>query len=151
MAPLSMDLRVRIVTVYENGEGSQAEVAKRFSVSPAVVGKLVRQYRDTGSLEPQLHRRGRKPAISGETEERLLKHLRDYPDATLHERIEKLGLGCSAKTLCQTLKRLGWRFKKSHLGQPSKAGKTWQPNARTGSTASQESSPSDLSSSTKRG
>ena len=65
MRPLSMDLRERIVAAYEAKEGSQAEIGRRFSVSGRVVGKLVQQKRELGTLEPQIHRRGRKPAISG--------------------------------------------------------------------------------------
>lgn len=125
MRPFSMDLRERIVAAYENGEGSHAVLAKRFSVSRAVVGKLVRQRRRQGTLEPQVHRRGRKPAIRGEKETQLRQHLKEYPDATLRERIEALGLNCSVKTLWQTLQRLGQRFKKSRGGPLSKTGRTW--------------------------
>ena len=38
-------------------------LGERFSVSRAVVGKFVRQHRKLGTLEPQVHLRGRKPAI----------------------------------------------------------------------------------------
>ena len=53
MRPLSMDLRERIVVAYGSQEGSYAVLAVRFSVSRAVVGKLVRQQRDQGTLESQ--------------------------------------------------------------------------------------------------
>jgi len=43
MRPLSMDLREWIVVAYGSQEGSYAMLAVRFSVSRAVVGKLVRQ------------------------------------------------------------------------------------------------------------
>lgn len=116
MTPLSIDLRQRIVAAYQNGEGSHATLAKRFSVSRAVVGKLVRQQRELGTLEPQLHRRGRKPAIGGEKKEQLQEHLCEHPDATLRERIEALDLHCSIKTMWQTIQRLGYRFKKNVAG-----------------------------------
>ena len=57
MRTLSMDLRERIVSAYENKEGTHLALAKRFSVSKAVVGKLVRQQREQGTLEPQVHLR----------------------------------------------------------------------------------------------
>ena len=41
MKPLSRDLRQRIVSAYENDEGSHEELAERFTVSKVVVGKLV--------------------------------------------------------------------------------------------------------------
>ena len=112
MKPLSQDLRERIVSAYECGEGSYSELGERFSVSESVVGKLVRQWRETGSVQSQVHLRGRKPAVSGETEVALRRHLRKYPDATVLERREALGLKCSEKTLWQTLRKMGWRYKK---------------------------------------
>ena len=112
-----MDLRKRIVQAYENGEGSHAALAKRFAVSRAVVGKLTLQLRALGTLEPQMHRRGRKPAIAGEKEKQLRQHLRDHPDATLQERIDALKIDCTVKTMWQTLRRWGWHYKKSHHGR----------------------------------
>lgn len=124
MRSLSMDLRRRVVAAYRSKEGSYVVLAARFSVSRAVVGKLVRQERELGTLEPQVHLRGRKPAISGEKEAELLRHLKDHPDATLRERIEALGLDCTVKTMWQTLRRLKWRYKKSRRGRPSKIART---------------------------
>ena len=124
MQSLSMDLRRRVVAAYRNKEGSYVVLAARFSVSRAVVGKLVRQERELGTLEPLVLLRGRKPAISGEKEVELLRHLKDHPDATLRERIEALGLDCTVKTMWQTLRRLKWRYKKSRRGPVSKIVKT---------------------------
>lgn len=124
MAPLSMDLRERIVAAYESGEGSQEQLAKRFAVSKAVVGKLVRQKRKQGTLEPQTHRRGRKKAIRGKALEELRQHLADHPDATLEERIEALGLECVVNTMSTTLRRLGWRYKKSPREPRSRTART---------------------------
>ena len=124
MRPLSLDLRERIVAAFEAGEGSRAEIGRRFSVTGQVVGKLVRQKRELGTLEPQTHRRGRKPAVQGKKLEELRAHLEKYPDATILERRKALRLKCSEKTLWQTLRKLGWRFKKSQPAQPSKIAAT---------------------------
>lgn len=120
MRALSLDLRERLVAAYEKGEGSQEAIAERFSVSRTVVGKLVRQQREQGTLQPQVHRRGRKPAIVGEKLEQLRQHLIDHPDATLAERIEALDLDCCVNTMWTTIRRLGCRYKKSHRERPSK-------------------------------
>lgn len=151
MRPLSLDFRERIVAAYQNMEGSYRVLAVRFSVSPAVVGKFVRQQRDLGTLEPQVHRRGRKPAVRGEKEQELRDHLKQYPDATLRERIEALGLECTVKTMWKTLRRLGWRFKKSRRGPRNRIGRTLPGNEWTGSTLSRTSIRSDWCSSTKPG
>lgn len=150
MSPLSMDLRRRIVSAYENGEGSHQLLAKRFAVSRAVVGKLVRQHRKLGTLQPQMHRRGRKPAVGGDREQRLRRHLRDHPDATLQERIDALQLTCTVKTMWQTLRRLGWRFKKSRRGLPNKIARTSPSGAGIGATARRRSPLSGSCSSTKQ-
>ena len=113
MKTLSMDLRERIVAAYEANEGSYRVLAARFSVSRAVVGKLVRQSRRLGTLEPQVHLRGRKRVISGVKERELQEHLDQHPDATLEERIHELGLDCCVNTMWQSVKRLGHSFKKS--------------------------------------
>ena len=66
MRPFTEDFRERIVAAYEAGGVSLAAVGRRFGVSGKVVGKLVRQKRALGTLAPQVHRRGRKPAVSAE-------------------------------------------------------------------------------------
>lgn len=124
MKALSLDLRERIVAAHEADEGSYEVLAVRFSVGPTVVGKLVRQKRDLGTLASQVHRRGRKAAVSGKKETKLLEHLKKHPDATVLERRDALGLKCSEKTMWQTLRKLGWRFKKSHRVPPSKIAQT---------------------------
>ena len=120
MRPLSLDLRERIVAAYEAGEGTKAEIGRRFAVTPQAVGRLVRQKRELGTLEPQTHRCGRKAAVRGKKLEQLRAHLQKYPDATVLERREALGLTCSEKTLWQTLRKLGWRYKKSQRELPNK-------------------------------
>ena len=151
MRALSLDLRQRIVTCYQNEEGSYKILAARFAVSRAVVGKLVRQHREQGTLQPQVHLRGRKPAIRGPLLERLRKHLAEHPDATLEERIEALGLDCSINTMWKTLRRLGWRYKKSRREPLSKIARMSPKNAPTGVIVSSKSIPSGWSSSTRRG
>lgn len=123
MKPLSQDLRERIVASYEADQGSYQVIAARFKVGPSVVGKLVRQKRDLGTLQSQVHRRGRKPAVFGKKKAQLLKHLQKHPDATVLERRDALGLKCSEKTLWQTLRKMGWRFKKSCRVPQSRIGK----------------------------
>src|SRR5262245_42294051 len=105
MRPFTEDFRERMVAAYEAGGVSLAAVGSRFGVSGKVVGKLVCQKRELGTLAPQVHRRGRKPAVSGKKKEELRAHLEQYPDATVLERREALGLKCSEKTLWQTLTR----------------------------------------------
>lgn len=150
MKPLSLDLRQRIVAAYENGEGSHEALSARFAVSKALVGKLVRQHRNLGTLEPQVHRRGRKPSISGEQEQSLRAHLVDHPDATLQERIDALQLDCAVNTVWKTLRRWGWRFKKSPRRLQNKIASMWLDGVPIGVNARPTSIPHNSSSSMKR-
>ena len=124
MRPFTVDFRERIVAAYEAGGVSLAAVGRRFGISGKVVGKLVRQKRSLGTLAPQVHRRGRKPAVSAAKKQQLREHLEQYPDATVLERRAALGLKCSEKTLWQTLRKMGWRFKKSRRVLLSRTGRT---------------------------
>jgi transposase-like protein len=51
--PLSDDLRCRILQAYLRGEGSQAELSRRFGVSFEYVRKIRRHWRLSGRMERQ--------------------------------------------------------------------------------------------------
>lgn len=63
MKPYSLDLRQRVVTAGEDGDGTIAEVAAMFRVSKTFVKKMLRLWRERGELAPHLHGGG---AINGE-------------------------------------------------------------------------------------
>lgn len=50
-APLSQDLRKRLLRAVEEGSSAQ-QAAARFEVSPSAVVKLMRRVQETGSIEP---------------------------------------------------------------------------------------------------
>ena len=64
MRTISLDLRERIVTAYDNKEGTREDIAKRFCVSLGMVKKLLQQRRRLGDIRPQHHRAGRKPKLA---------------------------------------------------------------------------------------
>ena len=53
MRAYSSDIREKIVHAYENSEGSQREIARRFDVSLSFVRDLLKRYRQTGILDPK--------------------------------------------------------------------------------------------------
>ena len=63
MRTLSLDLRERILSSYDNEEGTRAEIADRYRVSLGMVKKLLQQRRHTGEIGALHHRSGRKPII----------------------------------------------------------------------------------------
>jgi transposase len=61
MKAYSTDLRQKIIDVYEDEPISQRQLAKRSSVATSFIIKLLKQYRETGTIEPKPHGGG-KPA-----------------------------------------------------------------------------------------
>jgi transposase len=115
--PYSDDLRRRILEAYEEKEGTQQELAKRYRVSVGYVEKIRGQQLRTGKKERIPHRAGRKAKFSEEIRERLHHWLQQQPDLTLAELQEKLGqekrLRVSVPSLWIVLRKMGLRLKKS--------------------------------------
>ena len=114
-APISMDLRERIVRAVESGSSIRA-AARRFEVSASAAIKLLRWVRETGSPAPAQVGGHRPPALAGH-EHDLVKLVEATPDITLVElRAElqrRLGLNPGLSTLHRRLHGLGLRHKKS--------------------------------------
>ena len=114
MRAYSMDLRVRVLEAAAAGDGT-AELADRFSVSPAWVRRLRQRHRATGEVAPRV---GRPPRTS-----KLAAHLpriRDLlaatSDLTLAELRDELKVEVALSTLWAAVRSLGLTFKKSHSG-----------------------------------
>jgi transposase len=115
MNPLSPDLRKRIITAYENNEGSQAELAERFKVGKASVERLVRLKRETGSIEPRPHAGGTPRRITEADRVRLIEDFEREPDlrqADIAARLTEEGRPVSQRTVSRALRRLGITRKK---------------------------------------
>jgi transposase len=113
-APLSQDLRKRLVRTVEEGSSAR-EAAARFAVSPSAAIKLVRRVRETGSTEPAKIGGYRKPLLA--SHEELLRELtasrKGITLAEIREELVARGIepGCLT-TIWSTLKRLGLSHKK---------------------------------------
>jgi transposase len=141
--PYSDDLRRRILQAYEQGEGTELQLARRFRVSLGYVQKIRRQQRRTGRMERIPHRPGRKPKFSEAIRERLRGWLQQQPDLTLGELQEKLHqqkqLRVSVPALWVVLRKMGLRLKKSRstpvsgTRKPTGSGdkRSWKNSARS--------------------
>lgn len=126
MKPLSIDLRHRIVGAYETGNSTKQQIADRFSVSVAVVKKLISQWKKLGTIEPHYQTVGRKPAFTKVLLQELDELVQQRCDITLVEIQEhfKDKVQCSTVTIHSTLKRLGWGYKKKRYMRLSRTEKT---------------------------
>lgn len=121
MRPHSADLRQRIVTLYEQGEGSIRQLAQRFQVSPDSVRLLVKQYRATGSIAPKSYTGGPQPTLQASHHEVLRELVEADNDATLVQLAERLdkrtGVRVSGSTISRTLSKLNLTRQKKSQGQ----------------------------------
>lgn len=124
MRTLSLDLRERILSSYDNDEGTRAEVAHRFRVSLGMVKKLLQQRRRTGDIAPRHHFAGRKPMIVDAHRSRLRALLAKKSDLTLRELRAAMELNCSLQAIHVVLAKLGLTYKKRHSAPASKTVQT---------------------------
>jgi len=116
MKPYSQDLREKIVRALEEQEGTQEEIASRFSVSLSFVAKLWRRWRETGTCSALPHAGGRVRSLK-EHEELLRREVATQPDVTLSELSARAAAqgapAVSLATMCAELQRLNLPRKKS--------------------------------------
>jgi transposase len=83
MRAYSKDLRSRIVKAYLDSEGSQRQLALRFSVSLSFVRDLLKRVKETGTVEPKQHAGGQPARVDHEGLEVIDRFLDEQPSATL--------------------------------------------------------------------
>jgi transposase len=114
-APISLDLRLRIVRAVERGSSIRA-AARRFAVSPSAAIKLMQRVRATGSAAPERYGGHRQPVL-GPHEADLRGLVEATPDLTLAEPQTELQRRCGVRaglsTIHNALRRVGLRHKKS--------------------------------------
>ena len=120
-----IELRRRVLDAVDNNFGTQRKIANTFSVSAIWIRKLLQRRRETGSIEPLPRTQGRKPAFRGANLQQLNDFVEKKPDATLEEIKEYFAgrVNCSIVAIHNTLKRLGWRYKKNCYVRVSKTEK----------------------------
>lgn len=112
-APLSNDIRRRIIAAKENGDSIQ-KIAREKGVGTNTIACLLRLYRETGSCEPRALNNGRKPRLDEETLQKIRARIEQQPDIALYELKEEFSLPVSLPALCKTINRkLGLRRKKN--------------------------------------
>ena len=89
------------------------DIAKAYSVSMSAVNVLLRLERETGSITPRTHLRGRKPLMNSEQLEKMRNLIIAQPDITLEEIREHLELPIKKSAISKIInEKLGFRYKK---------------------------------------
>ena len=130
--PISLDLRERILTCYDNEDGTRDQVAKRFQVSLGMVKKLLQQRKHCGEIKVRYCRCGPKPRILESHREEMRTLLIKKPDLTLNEIREHVKLDCTLPAIHYVLHDMGLTYKKRHSARVSKAVRTSLKHAKIG-------------------
>ena len=100
-APMSMDLRLRIVNAVESGRSIRG-AAQRFAVSPSAAIKLMQRLRATGSAAPARYGGHRRPVLEPH-EADLRRPVEATPDLTLAELQTALRQRCGVRAGLSTI------------------------------------------------
>lgn len=116
-APLSVDLRQRILDAYQAKEGSQRQLAERFKVSLSFIRDLMRHHRETGTVQPK-PRGGGAVAKLGKEQLPIVEALvKAQPDVLLTELCdrfaEQTGIKVSVSTMQRVVSQLRLSVKKN--------------------------------------
>lgn len=116
-APLSVDLRQRIIAAYEAKEGSQRQLAKRFKVSLSFIRDLRRHQRQTGKVQPKPHGGGAVAKLGKEQLPIVAALVTAQPDALLVELCDRFaqqtGVSVSLSTMHRAVCQLKLSVKKN--------------------------------------
>jgi transposase len=121
MPPYSLEFRQRIIDIYAEGKTSQRQLAQRFRVAPSFVQKILKQYRETGSIEPK-QRLEQTPTKLNSAQLVILKNLVEANnDATLAELcdllVEETNIRVGVSTMFRMLEKQGLTLKKNTSSQ----------------------------------
>jgi transposase len=125
-APLSEDLRLRVVRAWDAEKTSYAELAERFQIGEASVSRILRLHRETGGVEPRPHGGGNPARIQDDELSALHALVDANADATQQELAElwfiATGNDVSRSGMSRALRRAGITRKKSDSVRGSSSG-----------------------------
>ncbi len=121
MQPYSLEFRQRIIDIYAEGNTSQRQLAQRFRVALSFVQKILKQYRETGSIEPK-HRLEQTPTKLKSAQLDILKKIvAANNDATLAELcdllLQETNIRVGVSTMFRVLKKQQLTVKKNTSSQ----------------------------------
>lgn len=152
MQAYSKEFRRDVLDACDAGGGT-LDVANQFRVSQSWVRRIKQHRRETGQVAPKTTR-NRRPTWEAWADW-LREAVAETPDAYLRELQARLqqerGIEASENLIGAACRALKLTRKKKRLSPPSKTAKTSSPRVRNGGGSNRKSTPTDGSSSTKRG
>lgn len=133
-APISKDLRRRVVAAYRAGKGTYPQIAELFGVGEASVSRWLRLERETRDVEPGPHGGGFPPRIAESEYGTLRALVAEKPDRTVVELCSEWerrhGTQLSRSAMQRALLKAGFTWKKNGFVRRSRIGRTSGSTAR---------------------
>jgi transposase len=127
-APISVEVRERVVSAHKAGKGSYAELAELFQVGAASVSRWLRLARESGTLVPKPVP-GKTPKLDERGRQLLRQLVKEDSDATLSELSERLftrhKVKLSPSTIHKVLDKMDISRKKKTSTRRSATAKTF--------------------------
>ena len=111
---LNKEERELLIKTYEKTQEARL-TAEIFSVHRSRVYAIVKQYRETGSVEVRTSQCGRKRKLTPEDDEKIKKLIDENNDITIREINERLGFKVNDETVRLHVVKLGYRYKKKSV------------------------------------
>ena len=113
-AMLNKEERELLIKTYEKTHDARL-TAEIFSVHRSRVYAIVKQYKETGSVEVRTNQCGRKRKLTPEDDEKIKKLIDENNDITIREINERLGFEVNDETVRLHVVKLGYRYKKKSV------------------------------------
>ena len=111
---LNKEERELLTKTYEKTHDARL-TAEIFSVHRSRVYAIVKQYKETGSVEVRTSQCGRKRKLTPEDDEKIKKLIDENNDITIREINERLGFKVNDETVRLHVVKLGYRYKKKSV------------------------------------
>lgn len=114
-APISPDLRKRIMRAVDESKEKIIDIAKRFEVSKTAIYDWIKRRKETGNTKPVVCREKERKITKNQINQ-LKEKVLEKPDITLQELKEELDLPVCISRISRILKfKLGLNFKKNFI------------------------------------
>jgi transposase len=111
---ISNEKRNDIIFHKQNGKENPV-IAEFMRVCVRTVERIWLDFQTTGKSETKVQNCGRKSVITAKQQGKIIAQIKEIPDITLLELIEKFTLPITEGGLSKYLKKLGYSFKKRQL------------------------------------
>ncbi|MBQ8698105.1 MAG: helix-turn-helix domain containing protein [Schwartzia sp.] len=116
---LTVGQRWDVVEAYAKGERT-ADLAKKYEVSRWTIYRLLRRYQETGNVDLEFGRCGRKSKLTKFQQDAIRAALEANPHTNMQELHDRLRLPCTMRGLYYIAKKMGFERPTFKMSEPPK-------------------------------